>query len=168
MEKRGEFMSYPYLLLICLLMMGFIALVMYYLGTKTSYNYILYNASVSIGSGLIFFLFKIILTLNQIGPIEQMLDIIITILLFTVWLVTLVETFTVEVMENGLEIKRNIFSLVNRIKSVEFKSLPAQIVKSVNLVSLKTKKYLVKNKLSLKIQKMIVEVSKYRELNKRV
>ena len=168
MEKRGEVMSYPYLLLICILLMGSIALVMYYLGTKISYNYILYNASISIGSGVIFFLFKIILTSNQNGPIEQTLDIIITMLLFTVWLVTLVETFTVEVMENGRELKRNIFSLLNRIKTIDYKSLPAQIIKSVNLASLKTKKYFVKNKLTLRIQKIIVEISKYKELNKRV
>ena len=161
-------MSYLNLLLMCILMMGSISLIMYYLGTKISYNYILYNASISIGSGVIFFLIKILLTSEQIGPIEQILDIVITILLIAVWLVTLVETFTVEVMENGREIKGNIISLVNWIKTIEFKSIPAQIIKKTNLVLFKTKNYLVKNKLTQKIQKLIVEVSKYRELNKRV
>ncbi|PYF07269.1 hypothetical protein [Ureibacillus chungkukjangi] len=161
-------MSYAHLLLVCLLMIGSIALVMYYLGTKISYNYILYNGSVSIGSGVVFFVFKILLTMGKVGPIEQVLDVVITLLLLTVWLVILIETFTVEVMENGREIKASIISMVKWIKMVEIKTLPQQIIQKINIISVKTKNYMVKNKLTIKIQKLIGEQIKQRELNKRV
>ncbi|QCR32709.1 hypothetical protein [Lysinibacillus sp. SGAir0095] len=161
-------MSYPYLLLICLLMMISIALVMYYLGTKISYNYILYNASVSIGSGVVFFLFKIIFTIDHTGLIEQLLDLVIVMLLITVWLVTLVETLTVEIMENGREIKGNIIYLAKKIKTIEIKSIPSQIARRINSTSNKAKSYLLKNKLTVKVQKLVGELSKNRELNKRV
>ncbi|MFC7684876.1 hypothetical protein [Ureibacillus sp. GCM10028918] len=161
-------MSYPYLLLICLLMMLSIAIVMYYLGTKVSYNYILYNASVSTGSGVIFFLFKMIFTMDKISPVEQILDIVITMLLVTVWFVALIETFTVEVMENGREIKGDIISIAKKVKTVEIKTVPSRIAKQVNIISVRAKTYFLKNKLTLKIHRLIGEYSKNREVNKRV
>lgn len=167
-KNRGGVLSYPYLLLTCLFIMLSIALVMYFLGTKISYNYILYNASVSIGAGVIFFLVKMIMTMDQVGPIEQMLDIGLTLLLMTVWLVALVETITVEVVENGREMKNNLISLAKWIKTVEFKEMPSEIAKRVHSFSVKSKKYLVKNKLALKTQKIFGELHKNRELNKRV
>ena len=168
MENRGGVVSYPYLLLICLLMMISLGLVMYLLGTKISYTYILYNASISIGSGVIFFLVKIILTMDHAGPIEQILDAGIALLLITVWIVALIETFTVELVENGQEIKGNLISIANWIKTVEIKAIPSTIVKKANNYSLKAKSYLVRNKLAIKILKIISEIHKNRVLNKRV
>lgn len=161
-------MSYPYLLFICLFMMFSIAVFMYYLGTKISYNYILYNASVSTGSGVIFFIAKMSFTMDEVGPIEQTMDIILTMLLATVWIISLIETFTVEVMENGREIKGNIITLSNKMKAIEMKGIPLSIAKHFNTLSVKAKTYLVKNKLTMKILKWISEYSKNRELNKRV
>lgn len=161
-------MSYPYIMILCLLMMGSIALIMYYLGTKISYSYILYNAAVSIGSGVIFFLFKIIFTMNKYGPIEQVLDIVIMMLLGTVWIFALLETFTVEAMENGREIKGDFMLLVNRLMNIKFKSMSAQIARGINIIPVKIKSLLAKNKLALKIQKTLGELSKNREVNKRV
>ncbi|MDN4493478.1 hypothetical protein [Ureibacillus aquaedulcis] len=161
-------MSYPYLLLICLLIMLSIALVMYYLGTKISYNYILYNASVTTGFGVIFFLFKMIFTVDTSAPIEQILDIVITMLLLTVWLATLMETFTVEVMENGREIKGNLITLAKKLKDVEIKKIPSNIARLFKVILVNTKTYLTKQKLTLKIQKWIDGYSKNREVNKRV
>lgn len=161
-------MSYPLLLMICLFMMLLIATVMYYLGTKISYNYILYNASISIGSGVIFFLVKMVLTMDKIGPIEQMLDIVITMLLVIVWIVTLLETFTVEIMENGQEIKGNLLVIVNKVKAVDIKKVPSNLVRQFNIIKVKIKTYMVKNKFTVKVQKLIGLYIKNRELNKRV
>jgi len=154
-------MNYLYLLIICLFMMVSIALIMYYLGTKISYNYILYNASVSVGSGVIFFLVKMILTIELVGPVEQMLDIVISLLLIIVWLVTLVETLTVEIMENRQEIKQILRSLVNKIKPLVIRLLPSwSLLKRCHEIYIKAKNNLVNNKLTIRIQKIIAEFIK--------
>ncbi len=177
-------MSYPYLLLICLLMMLMVALGMYYLGIKISYSYILYNASISIGSGVLFFLAKMVFTYNKVGPIEQWADIAITMILLTVWIVCLVETLTIEVVENGREMKDTMISVAKRVKATDYKTIPYRItnqLKTINFkemplksliwlsrIPVKTKNWFVKNKLKLKIQKLAGDFHKYREINKRV
>lgn len=153
-------MSYPYLFFICLFIMISIAVVMYYLGTKISYNYILYNASVSIGSGVIFFVVKMIITMDTIGPIEQTLDIAITMLLVIIWIITLVETFTVEIMENGHEIRGYLKQVANMIKTIEIREIPFIIAKSLHSLSVKAKTYAMKNKHTIKIQKWISDYNK--------
>ncbi|KGR77444.1 hypothetical protein [Ureibacillus sinduriensis] len=153
-------MSYSYLLIICLLMMITIALVMYYLGTKISYNYILYNASVSVGSGVIFFAVKMIVTMDTIGSIEQTLDMSIMVLLAIIWVIALIETFTVEIMENGREIKQYMKTVPVMIKTIEMKEIPFIAAKSFHSLSVKAKTILVKNKHTIKIQKWISEYNK--------
>ena len=106
--------------------------------------------------------------MDHAGPIEQILDAGIALLLITVWIVALIETFTVELVENGQEIKGNLISIANWIKTVEIKAIPSTIVKKANNYSLKAKSYLVRNKLAIKILKIISEIHKNRVLNKRV
>jgi len=151
-------MNYLYPLLICLSMMISISILMYYLGKKISYNYILYNASVSVGAGVIFFLFKMIFSIGQANPIGQLIDTFITLILIIVWLIILVETLTIEVMENGRDIKANMMTLINKMKEIELKSFPSKAAEQTKLTFAKTKSIMIRNKLIMKIQKLIAEL----------
>lgn len=150
-------------------MMSTIAIIMNFLGRKISYNYILYNASVTFGAGVIFFLAKIILTIEVVGQIEQIIDLVITLLLIIVWFVSLIETLIIEVMENGHAWKGNIQFFVMKVKMMDLDSIkrfPSRLLRFGNYVIDKVQKSIVI--VFNKRHKLFDVFSKGRELNKKV
>ena len=109
-------MNYFSVVLSCLILILLIASLMYILGRKISYNYILYNGPISLGVGVIFFLLKMIFFETR-NTIESGADIAITLILLFVWLVALIETIVVEVIVNGNEIKTSIRNMQTQLKS---------------------------------------------------
>lgn len=95
---------------------------MYLLGIKISYNYILYNATITFSVGVMFFLGKMIF-FEANSPIERGADIIITLILISIWLMALIETIVIEVMENGEEIRMFPSKLRSNIKNLDWKQI---------------------------------------------
>ena len=119
-------MNYFSVVLSCLILILLIASLMYILGRKISYNFILYNGPISLGVGVIFFLGKMIFFETK-NTIESGADIAITLILLFVWLVALIETIVVAVIVKGNEIKTSIRNMQTQLKSWDiktFKSLP--------------------------------------------
>lgn len=164
-------MNYVFVLFLCFLMMGVISATMFYLGRKISYNYILYNASITFGSGVIFFIVKMILTTEEAGKIEQIVDIVMTMFLIIVFFVSLVETLVIEVMENGKEIKRNLQSFANKIRTLDgetIKTIPVKFNHIQNKIVLKWKSQLPQTIEQIKKLKLVFGLMKKRIVNKKV
>lgn len=143
-----------------------IASLMYYLGLKISYNYILYNATITFSVGVSFFLGKMIFYKVN-NPIEGAFDIIITLILLSVWLMALLETLVIEVMENGNELKmvpskirRNIKKLKN-LNWDDVKELPSKLNQFRKEIIKKIKEYPMIYKVKAYLQR------RYNELKER-
>ena len=115
-------MNYFSVVLSCLILILLIASLMYILGRKISYNYILYNGPISLGVGVIFFLGKMIFFETR-NTIESGADIVITLILLFAWLVALIETIVVAVIVNGNEIKASIRNMKTQLKSWDIKKI---------------------------------------------
>lgn len=115
-------MNYFSIVLSCLILILLIASVMYILGRKFSYNYILYNGPISLGVGVIFFLGKMIFFETR-NTMESGADIAITLILLFVWGITLIETIVVAVLVNGNEIKASIRNMHTQLKSWDIKAI---------------------------------------------
>lgn len=164
-------MDYVIVLILCFVMMISITASMFYLGKKISYNYILYNASITFGSGVIFFLVKMIVTLDTAGKIEQLVDIVITMLLILVFFISLVETLVIEVMENGKEIRGNLQTFANKVKTIDgetIKQIPGMF-RTIKIKMITKSKSLFPVFIShIKKLKLIDHLIKNRVLNKKV
>lgn len=142
-----------------------------YLGKKISYNYILYNASITFGSGVIFFLVKMIVTIDVAGKIEQLADIVITMLLILVFFMSLVETLVIEVMENGKEIKGNLQTFTNKVKAIDrgtIKQIPGMFHTIKNKMITKSKSLFPVFISYIKKVKLIDHLIKNKVINKKV
>lgn len=115
-------MSYFSVVLSCLILILLIASLMYMLGRKISYNYILYNGPISLGVGVIFFLGRMIFVETK-NSIESGADIAITVILLVVWLFALFETIVVTVIVNGNEIKTSLRTMQTQLKSWDMKKI---------------------------------------------
>lgn len=115
-------MSYFSVVLSCLILILLIASLMYMLGRKFSYNYILYNGPISLGVGVIFFLGRMMFVETK-NSIESGADIAITVILLVVWLFVLIETIVVTVIVNGNEIKTSLRTMQTQLKSWDMKKI---------------------------------------------
>lgn len=148
-------MNYFSMVLLCLVLMLLISGLMYMLGRKIAYNYILYNAVISLSVGVMFFLGKQIY-FEANSPIERAADVTITIILLVIWVVALVETLIVEVMENGNEHKITLRNFFVKIKSFDvktIKSIPGNTYRFGKQLLLKIKDLSVPFKIKEFIQK---------------
>lgn len=114
---RGFNMSYPVALILCVLLMGAIACVLYYFGQKISYSYNLYNPTISLGFGVIFLLTKMII--SHQNSVEFSIDLILTAVLLFVWLIALFEAVIIDVFETGEGMLKDLRLLISKIKLKE-------------------------------------------------
>ncbi|MFP3919532.1 hypothetical protein U5N28_17165 [Lysinibacillus telephonicus] len=130
-------MNFPFSLILCIVLMGIIACFLYYLGKKISYSFILYNPSITLGFGVIFFLVKMIF--SQQNQLEYSIDVIITVILLFVWIVALLEAVIIDIFENGEEMLNDIRLVIGKELKKEMKILVSTSFQNWKRIIVKSK-----------------------------
>lgn len=109
-------MSFKIAILICLVLMGLMALVTYYAGKKMSKSVMKYIPSFSFAIGVLFFYIKLNYLPYELNSFDSIYDMIAIILLIIVFGISLLEAFIIDIVENTKLFERFYASVRKAIK----------------------------------------------------
>ncbi|WP_391121026.1 hypothetical protein [Psychrobacillus sp. L3] len=129
-------MSFKIAILVCLILMGFMACITYYLGKKMSNNLIKYIPVFSFAIGALFFYFKLNYISYKPYSIDGILDKISFIILLILGSIAFLEAVIIDIVENSKFFKNSYMDVRKAIKLVDvnktFKiKMPSDIVKKI-------------------------------------
>ncbi len=124
--------------ILCALLMGCIAFTLFYLGRKISYSYNLYNPSITLGFGIIFFLIKMIF--SEQNTIGYSIDVMITTILFFIWMIAVIEAVIIDIFETGDQILKDVRLLREKIKLKEIKIVVTSLLHNWKRTFVRNKK----------------------------
>ncbi|TQR20859.1 hypothetical protein [Psychrobacillus vulpis] len=129
-------MSFKIAILVCLVLMGFIACITYYLGKKVSLSLMKYIPVFSFGIGALFFYIKLNFISYKPNSFDGIYDMIAFIILIVVSSIAFLEAIIIAIVENRKLFRRSYIAVRKAIKvgSVNkiFKlKMPSGIVKKI-------------------------------------
>ena len=115
-NERGEQMSFKIGILVCLILMVFMACITYYLGKKVSYSLMKYIPVFAFASGIIFYYIKLNFISYEPSSFEGIYDMIAFIILIIVGSIAFLETVIIDIVENSKLFGRGYVAVVKAIK----------------------------------------------------
>lgn len=135
-------------LLITIVVMGIVATLLYYIGIKVSYSYILYTPSITLSIGVCLYIGKLFTTNYPVGGFPIVFDILLLSLLCAVWILAIVEAFIIDVFEQGKEMKADVQYLLSQASTYNIRWMMDKIA-SNRIVAKWIKSFLIKFPLKL-------------------
>ncbi|MFF2752476.1 hypothetical protein ACFVR1_01815 [Psychrobacillus sp. NPDC058041] len=129
-------MSFKIGILICLILMGVIACITYYLGKKVFNRLIKYIPVFSFAVGVLFLYIKLNFISYKPNSIDNILDMIAIIILIILCSIALVEAVIVDIVDSRKLFRESYMAIRNAIKLVDVNKafrfkMPSGIVKKV-------------------------------------
>ncbi|TSI08694.1 hypothetical protein [Lysinibacillus sp. BW-2-10] len=131
-----------------IVVMGIIATVLYYIGIKVSYSYILYTPSITLSIGVCLYIGKLFTINYPVEGLPIVFDILILSILCAVWIFAIVEAFIIDVFEQGKEMKADAKYLLSQASSYNIRWMMEKIA-SNRIVAKWIKSFLIKFPLKL-------------------
>ncbi|MEK4485116.1 hypothetical protein MHH81_05875 [Psychrobacillus sp. FSL H8-0484] len=129
-------MSFKIAVFVCLILMGLVACITYYLGKKVSNSLMKYIPVFSFAIGVLFFYIKLNFISYKPDSFDGIYDMIVIIILIIVCSIAFLEAVIIDIVENRKLFKRSYMAvrkatkLVDVNKAFKFK-MPSGIVKKI-------------------------------------
>lgn len=129
-------MSFKIAVFVCLILMGLVACITYYLGKKVSNSLMKYIPVFSFAIGVLFFYIKLNFISYKPNSFDGIYDMIAIIILIIVCSIAFLEAVIIDIVENRKLFKRSYMAVRKAIKLVDvnkaFKfKMPSGIVKKI-------------------------------------
>ena len=130
-------------LLMTIVVMGIVATLLYYIGIKVSYSYILYTPSITLSIGVCLYIGKLFTTNYPVEGFPIVFDILILSMLVAVWILAIVEAFIIDVFEQGKEMKADVKYLLSQVSTYSIRWMMEKMT-SNRMVAKWIKSFLIK------------------------
>ncbi|WP_342600637.1 hypothetical protein MHB48_06130 [Psychrobacillus sp. FSL H8-0483] len=129
-------MSFKIAVFVCLILMGLVACITYYLGKKVSNSLMKYIPVFSFAIGVLFFYIKLNFISYKPNSFDGIYDMIAIIILIIVCSIAFLEAVIIDIVENRKLFKRSNMAVRKAIKLIDVKKvfkikMPGGIVKKI-------------------------------------